>query len=778
MKYQYNGDLNREIAILNWDNREFKVPRVLKQRYEIIDILSVGGMGVIFIAKDKNLFDKKVLIKRCLYDASLFKHKNDISRGDRIVIIRESMDTEYTAMLHGWARKIPNIPIPLDKFTELNPELYGPHKDVNGSTFVGEKEFYETEPYIVVNYFSGETVKSDHYQIQNNIIGFCEYYLKSVAKILSRFHQIYSSEVGDICFYYCDLKPGNVIFTEEKQIVLIDMGSFAIVVDDDLQNTPATTPGYCAPELAKGQTQYISPAVDVYTLAITVFELVTGKKLIIDQLGNVELDWQAFKEIVSQANAIHWIAIFEKALQPLPNNRYATLDDFTSAFNMSFTKYDTSYIYKHTKIKLIKEISITNSWKAELYNLETLESMIIPIINFPVWREEKLFQLSSIASAINQNYKLSSLHLNLLQELFSKSVNHLTKNKTYLPELLELTGNGTYINYVPFFPYVNYISDSILKRWLEKIIYLFINCLKGTEMLVGLSPQTIKFDSLGNPFFNEFWLLFDIPQKYLLENPLICEALGNNLILPPELKEQRRWGGEKSYSYLAGIFLLTSVCPIDTKQLYRSNRLTNKIDYERLIRNLQVKNDLKELILLLINPNPANRPTLFEALSKLKERKNTIVKREIVKDDVLGIKIQLTNKLSIFTLQHFEINNKINKFIKYYEIENYIILNKEPTDMFKEILVNSNCNPIVSPINCTHEVTSLLKKAVKNKQTKVAVLIIDDSVYSIKSELTTILSQFSKVLLFSRSNPFDLKNLDFFPLDNYMIKKEKKYGPR
>src|SRR5690554_8076609 len=105
MKHYYSKDLDREIVVLNFDNREFKVPRVLNHRYEVSGILSVGGMGVIFIAKDTKLLDKKVLIKRSLYPSSLFMYKNDSSREDQIALIRESMETEYTAMIHGWARK-------------------------------------------------------------------------------------------------------------------------------------------------------------------------------------------------------------------------------------------------------------------------------------------------------------------------------------------------------------------------------------------------------------------------------------------------------------------------------------------------------------------------------------------------------------------------------------------------------------------------------------------------------------------------------------------------
>jgi len=777
MKFQFNSELNREIAILNWEQREFKVPRILNGRYEIIDILAAGGMGVIFVARDRNLYDKKVLIKRCLYHSSLFQYQNDNSRKDQIENIRAAMKTEYAAMLHGWARKIPNIPIPLDKFDDVNPEIYGPHKDNNGNAFLGEKHLYESEPYIVTNYFSGKPVQSNNKELNKNLIGFCEFYLRNVANILKRFHQPYTSDVGEFSFFYCDLKPGNVLLTDEKQIVLIDMGSFAITINGELQTDIITTPGYCAPELVNKQSMYLAPTIDVYTLAITVFELLTGEKPVIDQFGNVNLDWQKFREVVTKANASHWIDIFEKALQSNPQNRYQNLDEFISSFNQKAGNYNSTgfYQFQYFKEDLKNIVPIGNIWKSQSYSISNEEKKGSPIINYPIWKEERFFSLKSEASMINPQNRFLGLQKNLLQELFEKSVKNLIKNRTYLPELLEQTEYGTYINYVPSFLVGNKLPDDFqIKKTLEKILYLFRGLEKNEEKMTGIRLNSIKFDLLGYPFINDFWLLVDKENSHLLENPEIHNIIKQELILPPELKRDRTWVKNKSFVYLAGIFILLKLNSQELFELSNNGKISEKIDYERFIRTLQIGNEIKEVLLLLISPNPNLRPDLDEAISKIKERKNEVVINQVAKNSFEGIKIQSTENIREYQIQYREIGYITNNVLYFKKIENFILLKKEPQGGFKDVLEKNKTIPKIVSDNGEAEISKLLQDAVNSGHTKLAILIMDYSIGQMKNKLEGTLAKFSKVLLFAEGNPFNLKNLDFYPISNFMIKKVRK----
>ncbi len=75
-----------------------------------------------------------------------------------------------------------------------------------------------------------------------------------------------------------DVKPGNILWSETRGAVLIDLG-FAIAVDAELpdgdEESTAGTVAYIAPEQAKGRTD-LDVRADIYALGATLYHLVTG----------------------------------------------------------------------------------------------------------------------------------------------------------------------------------------------------------------------------------------------------------------------------------------------------------------------------------------------------------------------------------------------------------------------------------------------------------------------------------------------------------------------
>lgn len=79
-----------------------------------------------------------------------------------------------------------------------------------------------------------------------------------------------------------DLKPNNVLLTEGQSVVLTDFGlakDLEVAASVELSKTGVLigTPGYWAPEQARGESRASDPRTDVYGLGATLYGLLTGR---------------------------------------------------------------------------------------------------------------------------------------------------------------------------------------------------------------------------------------------------------------------------------------------------------------------------------------------------------------------------------------------------------------------------------------------------------------------------------------------------------------------
>jgi serine/threonine protein kinase len=128
------------------------------------------------------------------------------------------------------------------------------------------------EPYLVMEYVDG--IRLDHYcdQHQLAIRARLELMIKVCAAVNSA-HQF--------LVVHRDLKPGNILVTEDGEPKLLDFGIAKMIDAESGREQTATvnlflTPMYASPEILRGEPATV--ASDVYSLGVVLYELLTGRR--------------------------------------------------------------------------------------------------------------------------------------------------------------------------------------------------------------------------------------------------------------------------------------------------------------------------------------------------------------------------------------------------------------------------------------------------------------------------------------------------------------------
>jgi len=209
---------------------------VLNGRYEIVRRIGGGGMGAVYLAKDRNLGDAPRAVKE-MVESHLDPTQHEKAIGD---FKRESL--LLTSLEH------PCIPTIYDYFYDEALSRF----------------------YLVMKYISGGDLAS---RMRSAVGGRLDE--KTVTD--------WGMQVADVLDYlhsrpkpiiYRDLKPANLMIDGNTgRVMLIDFGIARWVTQQEKGVTAVGTMGYAPPELFSGRVQ---PASDVYSLGATMFHLLTG----------------------------------------------------------------------------------------------------------------------------------------------------------------------------------------------------------------------------------------------------------------------------------------------------------------------------------------------------------------------------------------------------------------------------------------------------------------------------------------------------------------------
>jgi len=203
---------------------------LLNNRYRLLHPLGSGGMAVVYKAIDIML-ERTVAVK----------------------ILREdyAKDTDFREQFKQEAKAAANL---------SHPNIVTVH----------DFGFDEDQVFIVIEFIDGTDLKSlirekDHFSVEDTV-GLMAQACAGIG---------YAHRAGLV---HCDVKPHNMLVSNDFRLKVTDFGiarALATIHPDEKSDVVWGSPHYFSPEQAAGQAP--SPASDVYSLGVIMYEMLTGQ---------------------------------------------------------------------------------------------------------------------------------------------------------------------------------------------------------------------------------------------------------------------------------------------------------------------------------------------------------------------------------------------------------------------------------------------------------------------------------------------------------------------
>ena len=206
-----------------------KIGQIIKERYEIVEILGEGGMAFVYKARDKQL-QRNVAIKTL--KPNYVNQEKFVDRFRREAQTAANLNHPNIVQIFDWG--------------------------------------IEDEPYFVMEYIEGNTLTS--IISGNRTVGLNDilYIGSQVANGLKEAHKR--------GLVHRDIKPGNIMITPDGKVKVTDFGIVSLQNEEsDITKTGAVlgTASYISPEQAQGKP--VSFESDLYSLGTVLYELIAGK---------------------------------------------------------------------------------------------------------------------------------------------------------------------------------------------------------------------------------------------------------------------------------------------------------------------------------------------------------------------------------------------------------------------------------------------------------------------------------------------------------------------
>jgi len=343
----------------NQENEEKKKDKKTEDKYDILGLIARGGMAEIYKAKKRGVkgFKKIIALKK---------------------------------ILSGYGED--------DKFIEMFVDEARIAAELSHPNIVQIYDFEKRDDtyLIAMEFVHGKDLRNILKKANEENIIIPEelslYIIKNILDALSYAHSAKDEAGNSLDIVHRDVSPPNILISYSGEVKLTDFG-VSKAANKMHQTISGALKGkllYMAPEQAKGERN-IDWRADLYSVGVILFELLTGKKLFIDNSEmavlkkvqeGIEIDFDKFDNIDSELRKI-----ITKSLAKTREDRYQSANDMIADINEyianTFSPLPTPIHLSHFIYNLFSKEILAQSLKIELKPIPSKIKRIVKEIPEP-----------------------------------------------------------------------------------------------------------------------------------------------------------------------------------------------------------------------------------------------------------------------------------------------------------------------------------------------------------------------------------------------------------
>jgi len=212
--------------------------------------------------------------------------------------------------------------------------------------------------FIIYDFVEGKTMRQWIEDEQGPTLELLQMVSICLMEAIASFHNHKDEEGNPQPFVHSDIKPENVIITNDEKAVLLDCG----IAGEQRVDTFQGTTGYVPPDSIIGTDMQFSESADLFALGVTLWEWYFGSKPYENPSINDEPLWyEEYKEKTPDKLEL-W---FKKAVATEADSRYSAVEEMKKDFISSYMEEEPSSLDKATDEQQIEPIKKDCAYPAE-----------------------------------------------------------------------------------------------------------------------------------------------------------------------------------------------------------------------------------------------------------------------------------------------------------------------------------------------------------------------------------------------------------------------------